>query len=294
MTLLSIIIPVYKVEQTLDRCIESVLAQTGVDMEIILVDDGSPDCCPHLCNEWAARDARITVVHKTNGGLSDARNMGMYYARGQFITFVDSDDYLEKDTYPKVLAAMDDDTDIIEFPVCRYGGPERQQHLTFSPKSYRDMTAYWLQERAYKHTYAWNKVYRRTLFDSVRFPVGRVFEDVVTLPCLLKLARKVQLTDQGLYFYCENSEGITANASGDDLRQLLSAHLDNWDVTQDDVYYLHVLNIQIDVCRLTGEAPLLSDKKIWHWRRLTMRQVVKALALNVMGVKGVCKLFSAL
>lgn len=288
--MLSIIIPVYKVARTLSRCMESVLAQTGMQMEVILVDDGSPDDCPQLCNDWAARDSRVSVVHKANGGLSDARNEGMKYATGDLITFVDSDDYLAPDTYNKVLAAMDADTDIIEFPVYRYYGSPRQECLSFRPTVYRDMTDYWFWGKAYTHTYAWNKIYRCELFRDVRFPVGRVFEDVATLPLLLKNARKVQQTDRGLYYYCENSEGITATASGEEWTSLLKAHLDHWDVTQDEEYYLHVLNIQLFASMMTGEQPLLPRKRV-RLASLSGHQRVKAILLNLLGMDNLCKLY---
>ena len=103
---LSVIIPVYRVEDTLDRCVESVLCQSVDEMEVILVDDGSPDQCPAKCDLWAEKDARIRVIHKENGGLSDARNAGIDIAQGDFITFVDSDDYLEADTWQAATAAM--------------------------------------------------------------------------------------------------------------------------------------------------------------------------------------------
>ena len=104
---LSVVIPVYRVESTLDRCVESVLRQHVDDMEVILVDDGSPDRCPQLCDEWARRDSRIRVVHKPNGGLSDARNAGIDIATGDYIAFVDSDDWIADDTYAPLLERMD-------------------------------------------------------------------------------------------------------------------------------------------------------------------------------------------
>ena len=100
---LSVVIPVYRVEATLDRCVESVVGQSFDDIEVILVDDGSPDGCPARCDEWARRDERITVIHKPNGGLSDARNAGIERASGEFITFVDSDDFLDRRTYELVM-----------------------------------------------------------------------------------------------------------------------------------------------------------------------------------------------
>ena len=100
---LSVIIPVYQVEATLNRCVESVIGQTFTDLEVILVDDGSPDSCPQKCDEWAEKDSRIHVIHKNNGGLSDARNAGLNMATGDYITFVDSDDYIDSRMYEELI-----------------------------------------------------------------------------------------------------------------------------------------------------------------------------------------------
>ena len=208
--MLSIIIPVYCVENTLDRCLESIVNQSYADFEIILVDDGSPDRSPALCDAWAQRDPRIHVIHQENKGLSCARNAGIEKAQGDFLTFIDSDDYIEAETLAQVMAAMADN-DIVEYPVDGFCGGPNPFLLTFQPKVYDDMEDYWLNGRAYEHAYAWNKIYRRTLFDHVRYPEGRVFEDIHTLPQLLQQARRIATTNQGLYHYCWNDKGITAN-----------------------------------------------------------------------------------
>lgn len=291
MTKLSVIIPVYKVEATLDRCVESVVAQDCPDMEVILVDDGSPDACPQLCDQWARKDERIKVVHKANGGLSDARNAGIAIATGEFVTFVDSDDFLARDTYNIVLAEWTDDVDIIEFPIHRFYGSPRQSLLTFEPHVYSDKHDYWLRGKAYTHAYAWNKIFRRKLFDCVRFPKGVVFEDAHTLPLLLDKARGIRTTDKGLYYYCDNADGITATASGADLESLLRAHLNHWDVTADDAYYLHVLNIQIDICRLMGVKPLMPKKRVRDYKNLDRRQRLKARLVNALGVNTLCRIY---
>ena len=276
---LSIVIPVYRVEATLNRCIESVLRQDVDDMEVILVDDGSPDKCPQICDEWAQKDPRVSVIHKLNGGLSDARNAGIDVAHGDFLTFVDSDDYLAPGTYAPLLDIIED-ADILEYAIADRLSPEDH--------SYTDMNEYWLQGRAYQHTYAWNKIYRRALFEQVRFPKGKVFEDVYTLPQLLKQARKVKTSSKGHYHYCYNPQGITANASGEQLAMLLEAHLSS-QMPLDDTYYLYLLNIQIDVWeRLKGDIKLPFRKlnpQVFHgFERL------KAEAHNMLGIKNICKI----
>ena len=285
---LSIVIPVYNVETTLDRCVKSVVEQTFADIEVILVDDGSPDHCPQLCDEWARRDPRISVIHKENGGLSDARNAGIDMAQGEYVTFVDSDDYLEADTYHHAMAAAAGH-DILEFPLWRFHGSRRQQYVGFTDTTYDDMQQYWLEGHAYEHCYAWNKVYLRSLFSDVRFPKGRVFEDVATLPQLLKEARRVRTIDKGCYYYCANDNGITATATGRELQQLLEAHLQVLPQWCDDRYYMHVLNIQMDVCRLTGQQPRLPRRRVSPCTQgLTMKQRAKALIINTLGTKALC------
>ncbi len=106
MDLISVIVPVYKVEAYLNRCVESIVNQSYSNLEIILVDDGSPDRCPEMCDVWSQKDKRIKVIHKENGGLSDARNAGMAIATGTYIGFVDSDDWIDRDFYEKLLLTL--------------------------------------------------------------------------------------------------------------------------------------------------------------------------------------------
>ncbi len=287
---LSIVIPVYRVEATLERCLQSVTGQNYPDFEVILVDDGSPDRCPQLCDDWAERDNRVRVIHKENGGLSDARNAGIDAAQGDFLTFVDSDDFLNVDTYAQVMP-LAEDADIVEFPLYWHFGASEQKVLTFGNKVYDDMRRYWLDGRAYAHTYAWNKIYRRRLFDGVRFPKDRVFEDVATLPLLLERATRVVTTDKGLYYYRMNREGITGRAEGRELTMLLESHLPVIDRWYDARYYMHVLNIQLDVCRLTRQAPLLPSLSVSPLAAgLSLKSRCKAVFLNILGIDNLCKL----
>ena len=277
--ILSVIIPVYRVEDTLNRCVESVLRQNVSDMEVILVDDGSTDCCPQMCDDWAARDARIRVIHQPNGGLSDARNAGLDVAKGDFLTFVDSDDYLADDTYPPLLSLMSD-CDILEFSIAN--------KLALQDRIYHDIGEYWLKERVYRHTYAWNKIYRRQLFENIRFLKGKVFEDAYTLPLLLKLSKTIRTTSKGFYHYSVNPNGITAKANGQQLAQLLEAHLSN-DMPIDDEYYMHLVNIQMDVWEQTSGPVTLPLRQV-KTAALSNRVKIKAIALNLLGIKILCRI----
>ncbi len=288
---LSIIIPVYRVEDTLERCLQSVASQDYADMEIILVDDGSPDGCPQICDEWAARDGRITVVHKSNGGLSDARNAGIEIATGDYITFVDSDDYVEEGTYKRVMQAMKAEYDILEYSAELHIGSDKHTYLDLPDKVYDNPKTYWLEGEAYRHTYAWNKIYRAELFKEVRFPKDILFEDVHTLPLLLKEARKVATTSKGRYCYTANPNGITATADGNTLAMLLDAHTKA--PISDQTYYMHVLNIQLDVYRMTGAPIRLNPLKITNLKNLPASSRIKAILLNVIGLKNLCRIHKA-
>lgn len=275
---LSVIIPVYKVEHTLDRCIESVLRQDiDGELEIILVDDGSPDRCPQLCDAWkeklsshdfnvsSVNDMTLHVIHKSNGGLSDARNKGMEIATGDLITFVDSDDELAPSTYPSLIRFMQEnpDIDILEYPVLIHAGHTSEHRLDFEDRTWQSAKEYWEQTEAWEHCYAWNKIFRRSVINGMQFPVGRVFEDTWFYPELLSKNPKVATSSKGLYRYQWNDDGITAKADGTHLTQLLETQLraktlmhttllssNGWKL------YRSMLYRQIDVYRLTGKILL--------------------------------------
>lgn len=297
MVKLSVIVPVYRVEATLERCVKSIRTQSFTDYELLLVDDGSPDRCPQICDELATQDDRISVIHQANAGLSAARNAGLRVAKGTYVAFVDSDDMLAADTLQPLMDELGrhPEYDIMEFPVRRFIGSPKESVLMFDRHVYANRLDYWLQARAYAHAYAWNKIYRRELFASVTFPVGKVFEDVYTLPLLLQEAKTVATTDKGLYLYCHNAGGITSTADGKMLKQLLDAHLQvladtAWQHLRDDsrfrAYYAHVLNIQIDVYGLLGGDPELPYIPTGFPGRN-----VKLWMVRLMGVHATCRFF---
>lgn len=170
-TTLSVIIPVYNVERTLRHCVDSVLAQDVDDMEVILVDDGSTDNSPAICDDYG-RQGKARVTHQRNGGLSAARNTGMALATGRFITFVDSDDYIQADTYRPLLSIIGDGYDIVEYPVERET-PQGLKLLSYGNHTYTSMQSYWVDARGYEHAYAWNKLYRRTSSTMCSTPKDR-------------------------------------------------------------------------------------------------------------------------
>lgn len=314
---LSIVIPVYRTQDTLARCIGSILLQSFTDYEIILVDDGSPDNCPFMCDDYARKDKRVKVIHKANGGLSDARNAGIEIAQGEYVTFMDSDDAMQEDT---LLPLMNElyhhaDIDVLEYPVWeRLGHPTREHLLTFSPHTYNNPLDYWLEERGFCHTYAWNKIFRRELFDKVRFPKGKNFEDVLTIPRLLGLSSSYQthpiirVTNIGRYLYYWNKDGITARAKYEDLRNLYKGHnktlayifQDFGDNTKYYIKYslplqdfmLQILNVLLDLYELSGKyednPPLINYAK--KLSRIVAIPPLKLILFNILGYHILCKL----
>lgn len=230
---LSIIIPVYCVENTLDRCLESIIKQfpkegtSFFDWEILLIDDGSPDSCPEICDRWAYENPYITVYHKKNGGLSEARNYGIERATGDWITFVDSDDEITPNTYSALMSKIEEqnDFDVIEFPVLVYAGSERERLLELPSKRWNCARSYWHETLAWEHCYAWNKIYRKSIFENVRFPEGRVFEDAWFWPTVLLKNYRICTSAQGRYIYNWNQKGITAKVTYKDAKQLLFAQI---------------------------------------------------------------------
>ena len=298
---LSIIIPVYKTEHTLKRCVESVLGQRFRDYQLILVDDCSPDSCPQLCDDFARRDQRVQVIHcQQNRGLSNARNAGIAKAKGEYITFIDSDDYLGEDTLKPLmdLLAVHHDYDILEYSVHEhYGRPTGMNTLRLENREYYDMRRYWYEAKAYQHSYSWNKIYRRELFDNVNFPVGRIFEDMFVLPLLLERCQMVATCSEGYYFYCYNPKGITVQADGKDMNDLLEAH--RRVLLSDETsplhkatlaYYAEVLNIAIDVYEKTGDFPELPPLNQVCVHRRNEKPNIKIRILKLLGLKNLCRL----
>ena len=178
--LISVIIPIYKVEEYLDHCIKSIVEQTYRKLEIILVDDGSPDKCPLKCDEWAERDGLIRVIHKKNGGLSDARNVGMSIATGSYISFIDSDDWISPDFYEKLYRSITESNAQIAASGIVWAYNDHLQYDDFIYDrhifSAEDALKTLIQGRGF-YAVAWNKLYKKSLFDGIEFPIGKLHED---------------------------------------------------------------------------------------------------------------------
>lgn len=211
---ISIIVPIYKVEKYLSKCIDSIVCQTYSNLEIILVDDGSPDACGKICDHYAKRDKRIHVIHKKNEGVACARNEGIKYASGNYISFIDSDDWIAEDAYEKLYRGlMEYDAD------CAVGGcvtvidkegtliPQKTQIL---PVEYRSAT------EAMKHVLlsgsaVWNRLFKRNIFQDIRFPCGRVNDDEVAVLHAYAKCNNIVFLNQDTYYYRIRKDSITTS-----------------------------------------------------------------------------------
>ena len=216
MELISVIIPVYNVERYLPRCLESVVGQTYRELEILVVDDGSTDSCGRLCDQWAARDTRIRVIHKPNGGLSDARNAALDVMNGQYVAMVDSDDSLEPDAIATLHRLLVDHRADVAVGGWREVWDDDSHAAAPTPAaadgSVRTYTRHEaLQAIFYQHHLthsAWGRLYRAALFDGLRYPVGRLYEDLAVAYPLYSRANAVVQTAKPLYNYLQRPTSI--------------------------------------------------------------------------------------
>lgn len=214
--LVSVIIPIYNVEDYLEKCLLSVVNQTYKKLEIILVDDGSQDKCYEICEKWKRKDSRITVIHKENKGLSDARNVGIERAKGDYLSFVDSDDYISSDFIETMLNnAIKNNADISCVNYQEYFINDKVNQNTF----FSDDRHIIIMDKfaAIKQilrvdgfgNYAWNKLYKKYLFDDVQYPVGKKMEDLGTTYKLIeKCNDRIVYDSRKLYFYLQRDNSI--------------------------------------------------------------------------------------
>lgn len=210
--MISIIVPVYKVEPYIRRCVNSLLAQTYKDLEIILVDDGSPDNCPVICDEYAQKDHRIKVLHKENGGLSSARNSGMDICKGEYIGFIDSDDYVEPKMYENLMRVIEVQNADIAMCGCKIVSESGE---IIGNDNFEENAVYPIDEIISKFvltlkTASWNKLYRASSIKDAQFPDGRIHgEDLVFIMNFLTPATTLATTSYLGYNYIKRENSIT-------------------------------------------------------------------------------------
>ena len=196
----SIIIPIYKVERYIYKCVDSVLNQTHQNIEVILVDDGSPDTCPTICDEYALKDSRVKVLHKENGGLSSARNLGLDNMTGEYVSFVDGDDYIEFDMIETMLDMLE--TGNGDVAICL---EKRDNERFFEGDIYKNI----LEDKI--GSQVWRYLYSVELFRGIRFPLNRYVEDIAILHKVLYRAKIVYVPKRFYNYYYNNQESISNN-----------------------------------------------------------------------------------
>ena len=289
---LSIIVPVYNVEDYLGTCVKSLLDQGLASCEILLVNDCSTDHSGALCDEWAEKDSRIKVIHcPVNGGLSEARNRGLAEAQGEYVTFVDSDDFIAPDTYVPNLALLDSNPDacVLEFPVhVDYGS--RNARLVVAGNNEKVNFDEWIERQGYCHCYACNKIYRTRVWQGKQFPKGKLMEDLFIVPYLMATAEAILLSDKGTYFYCDRAGTISRKVNHRSAGDYLCAYtqLFGWlsdrgrasELALDDVY-LRVCNAQIVLTEL-GVNSTIPHRHIKFHRALKSKMPLKAVMCSVL------------
>jgi glycosyltransferase involved in cell wall biosynthesis len=285
---LSIIVPVYKVEPYLQKCVDSLLAQDlpEDDYEIILVDDGSPDRCPEICDEYATEHQNIRVIHRENGGLSAARNSGIAVARGVYVQFVDSDDYLEPNVLKTLVAKMDADRlDVLRF---NYQNVNEQGEV-FEPNKvskpfvdYRDEICdglVFLTERLGYGCYAWQFILRRELLGDCRFREGIYFEDSEWTPRMLVKAKRVTSTPLMVYNYLMRKDSITQSVDMGRKRKALEDKIQLIDSLQSqmkgvaDTRWYQGLIAQLTIGIITSIGRLFYEDRKQYLRQIKEKHV---------------------
>ena len=209
-SLISVIIPVYKTEKYLDKCVSSVVNQTYRNLEIILVDDGSPDRCPEICDEWAKKDSRIRVIHKENGGAADAKNTGLDAATGDYIALVDSDDIIAPEMYRSLYDIMVSyNADIVDSLIKKIESYDevKSDLRTYSIKVYtaEEALSLLIHDKTVRQTPV-NKLYKRSVISDIRFPKGKYIDDEYWTYKVIGKTAKYVFTEDVFYYYLQHSE----------------------------------------------------------------------------------------
>lgn len=212
--LISVIIPIYKVEKYIHKCIDSVINQTYKNIEVLLVDDGSPDDCPQICDDYALKDSRVKTIHKKNGGLSDARNIGIKNSIGKYIAFVDGDDYIDKEYVEELYKAIilnDADLAICDFDKVDDNYKKiNEKHSSFYNKTIenKEEAIAMSVNGGIRYITCWNKLYNRKLFTNITFPIGKYHEDEFIAHQILYECNRIVTIDKPLYKYVQHNNSI--------------------------------------------------------------------------------------
>lgn len=253
---LSIVVPVYNVEQYLHKCVDSILSQTFRDYELILVDDGSTDGSSRICDDYKGKDGRICVLHKENGGLSDARNYGIEHSNGEYIAFVDSDDWIDSGMYESMMSAIvENDADIA---VCGHRvvtvDGQVEETVVFENTillTGAEATIEILKDERMP-SFAWNKLYKKCLFKDIRFPQGRIYEDIAVVYRYFNIAKSVYVLNKVYYNYLRRPGSLCLSQTNEKavkrIHDNAQAFYERYVFTKNNLMYESVLPICAQKC----------------------------------------------
>lgn len=271
--LVSVIVPIYNVEKYLDRCIKSIVEQSYINIEILLVDDGATDSSGKMADVWAKKDSRIKVIHRKNGGLSAARNTGIDAANGEYLLFVDSDDWIHKDMIETLVEKLSC-ADIVSCGMVKVTNTEeirlpwfKKEHIFSS-----DEVIQYLIDNQIFTSHIPRNIYPCYVFETIRFPEGKVFEDIRTIHKLFRMVKKICVIPQNYYFYFERENSISngeklqnkiewydaLNERKQDLKNFLNIE-SKWKI---DSQMAVVMSLAMVQCEFTNEEKNLYEKKL--------------------------------
>ena len=265
--LVSIVIPVYNVEKYLRQCLDSVIMQTYRSLEILIIDDGSTDTSGEICDEYGAIDNRVKVFHTENRGLSASRNIGLDNASGEYIAFIDSDDWYDEDAiYMSIEVAEKSNADIVCFQYAReYDDVSNVQKINRHKEGHRKPIITEYTEESILEEYcfgssikevSWNKIYKKFIFSDIRYPEERFYEDIVTTHKLLRKAKKVTCVSSALIHYRAREESISMNHH-------LKNFQDNWWANRKR--FEELTNISAKYSRSQLKPCMRSIGRMWRW-----------------------------
>lgn len=259
--MISVIVPIYKVEPYLQQCVDSILNQTYRDLEVLLIDDGLPDKCGEICDEYERKDKRVRVFHTENRGLSAARNLGLKEARGEYIGFVDSDDWIELDMYEMLLRRMQKVG--ADISICGFWR-ETNKHIIMTTK---------LKETVYKgdesllalvegkiQNCVWNNLYRRVTLEKISFPKGKDYEDIACIHKVIHETSQIAIFATPKYHYRIRDNSITNDYSAKHLFEYADAYLKRY------YYCLHeARDVFSERPELLLQTAAIGISKVWRW-----------------------------
>lgn len=291
---ISVIVPIYNVEQYLDQCVQSILNQYYSHLEIILVDDGSEDRCPQMCDDWASKDPRIIVIHKNNGGLSDARNAGLDICTGDYIAFVDSDDWINLGMFLLMMQAIEQE----EADLCACGiiSCYQDREVRWGNKEYLTGNSEVMLDRLYSDSVfpvcSWNKLYRRELWADLRFPVGKICEDAFTTYLILHKSEKIVQIKEALYYYRIRPKSImTSSFSKSSMDEEEAWRLNSEFIRQNypniyrRAYTFYLQSINVLIHRMNKEDRIQYSKEYEYLRRIISRNIFFMLFRSTASIK---------